>query len=374
MIYVTKRNMSGNQITIEDVLEGNFETTNFDFRKQPTGTITRRYEDIPYTNQLDLYITGLIQKLMNFNELYRFLFPITREKYREFYIKKRSGGRRRISEPNEALKRAQYHLKDIFEKDFDALYHTNAFAYIKGRCTKDALKLHQYNESQWYLKTDYSNFFGSINKEFTMKMLSMIYPFNFVVMREVGKYTLSKALDVCFLEDSLPQGTPISPMLTNLIMIPIDHALANSDRKHMVYTRYADDMMISSRVDFSWKDEVSKINAIAKSFDAPFVIKTEKTRYGSRAGSNWNLGLMINKDNNITVGHLNKKEFKAMLSHYALDKLSHENWPKEDVLRLNGLISYYGDVEKEYIGYVIRHISRKYKLNIIRAIEKDLKK
>lgn len=65
-------------------------------------------------------------------------------------------------------------------------------------------------------------------------------------------------------------------------------------------------------------------------FGAPFTIKTAKTRYGSSAGSNWNLGVMLNKDNNITIGHKKKRQFQAMLSSYVLDKQNGHPWDRTD--------------------------------------------
>lgn len=43
-------------------------------------------------------------------------------------------------------------LKTMLEEDFHVLYHTSAFAYIKKRCTVDAVKRHQKNESKWFGK------------------------------------------------------------------------------------------------------------------------------------------------------------------------------------------------------------------------------
>ena len=54
-------------------------------------------------------------------------------------------------------------------------------------------------------------------------------------------------------------------------------------------------------------------------------MKPEKTRYGSRAVSNWNLGLMLNKDNVITFlkkGAYTKAEFEELIAQTQFD--SHE--------------------------------------------------
>jgi len=70
----------------------------------------------------------------------------------------------------------------------------------------------------------------------------------------------------------------------------------------MVYTRYADDLLISGRQGFSADEAQNVVGEVLAYFHAPFAVKPEKTRYGSRSGSNWNLGVVLNKDKEITIG------------------------------------------------------------------------
>jgi len=257
------------------------------------------------------------------------------------------------------------------------LYHTTAFAYVRGRSTIDAIKRHQRNESKWFLKLDFADFFGSTTPEFVLDMMSQLFPFSEMVRYAAGRNALSKALSLCFLNNGLPQGTPISPFLTNVMMIAIDHKISNSlrnfDSRRFVYTRYADDLLISCKIDFD-KDKVQQfiIDTLAE-FNAPFSIKPEKTRYGSSAGRNWNLGLMLNKENQITIGHKRKKEFKAMLDNYIRSRKSGNGWSLNDIQVLSGLISYYRMVEKDYINYLLKQSSEKHGLDIEQCIKADLK-
>jgi hypothetical protein len=207
-------------------------------------------------------------------------------------------------------------------------------------------------------------------------MMSRLFPFSEIVKRQNGRYELTKALSLCFLNNGLPQGTPISPFITNLIMIAIDHKISNTlrnfDNRRFVYTRYADDLLISCKIDFD-KDKVQRfVNDTLTEFKAPFSIKPEKTRYGSSAGRNWNLGVMLNKDNKITVGHKRKKEFKAMIDNYMKARKSENNWQLHDIQVLGGLISYYKMVEKEYIEYVLKQYSDKHSEDVEKAIKRDL--
>jgi single-stranded DNA-binding protein len=76
---------------------------------------------------------------------------------------------------------------------------------------------------------------------------------------------------------------------------------------------------------------VDKDNVTRDIAYAPFSINPEKTRYGSAAERNWNLGLMLNNDNQITIGHKRKKEFKAMLDNYIRNRKSGSGWERHDI-------------------------------------------
>ncbi len=107
---------------------------------------------------------------------------------------------------------------------------------------------------------------------------------------------LKACLSYAFYEDKLPQGTPLSPTLTNILMTPLDDYIQKTlwnRHSNFCYTRYADDMLISSVYDFK-KDEIEQIVVDAiKKFNVPFEINKAKTSYGSKNGSSWNLGVMF---------------------------------------------------------------------------------
>ena len=283
MVYITvKQPPMYHQMTLEEFL---FETETKPQIINPNMTNTRTYEvervGDKYLEKLN--VAGLITKLAQFNESTEKLRNKPRKTlYREFHIPKKSGGLRKIDAPEPELMDALRRLKTIFEEDFHVLYHTSAFAYVRKRSTIDAVKRHQSNESRWFGKYDLSNFFGSTTLDFVIKMFSMIYPFSEVVKESVGLEELRTALELAFLDGGLPQGTPISPLITNVMMIPVDYKLANGLREYnhqrFVYTRYADDFLISSKYTFSFRDIESYIINTLKEFDAPFTIKSQKTR------------------------------------------------------------------------------------------------
>ena len=309
MFYITvNRAPRMYQFTFEDIMNG-IDETKLIVQKDTRDTTTWKVNSINrrLIEKTDFY--AMKQSLRVFVSYYKDLIEVEDKStlYRSFKIPKRSGGLRQIDAPNDELKRALYDLKMIFEKKFYMSYHTSAFAYVHGRSTIDSVKRHQQNKSRWFLKTDMRHFFPSTSPEFLMKMLCMTFPFcEFVKYDTDCRELLEKALSLCFLNGGLPQGTPTSPMLTNAMMIPIDHAISkmcHEYKPHLCYTRYADDILISSEYSFKWTDVQGKLIEILNEFEAPFSLHPDKTRYGSSAGRNWNLGVMLNAENKITIGH-----------------------------------------------------------------------
>ena len=378
MVYITvMQSPIYHQMTLEEFLFQNFQAPTI-LNTNVSNTRTYAYETVSehFTSRIDT--DALIRKLVRFNEQTEVLRTQERSTlYETFHIPKKSGGLRRIDAPKPELMNALRNLKTIFEEDFHALYHTSAFAYVKNRCTVDAVKRHQKNNSKWFGKLDLHDFFGSTTLDYVIKMFSMVFPFSEIVKFPNGEAELRKALDLAFLNGGLPQGTPLSPLITNVMMIPVDYKLANAfrdfDKQRFIYTRYADDFIISSKVDFDVHRVEKLVVDTLHEFGAPFTINGSKTRYGSSAGRNWNLGVMLNKDNEITVGHKKKRQFQSMLYNYITDKRKGISWPREDVQTMQGLHSYYRMVEPETIDAIVKHTNEKMETDVLRLIKDDLR-
>lgn len=378
MVYITvMQSPIYHQMTLEEFLFQNFQAQTI-LNTNVSNTRTYAYETVSehFTSRIDT--DALIRKLVRFNEQTEALRAQERSTlYETFHIPKKSGGLRRIDAPKPELMNALRNLKTIFEEDFHALYHTSAFAYVKNRCTVDAVKRHQKNNSKWFGKLDLHDFFGSTTLDYVIKMFSMVFPFSEIVKFPNGEAELRKALDLAFLNGGLPQGTPLSPLITNVMMIPVDYKLANAfrdfDKQRFIYTRYADDFIISSKVDFDVHRVEKLVVDTLHEFGAPFTINESKTRYGSSAGRNWNLGVMLNKDNEITVGHKKKRQFQSMLYNYITDKRKGISWPREDIQTMQGLHSYYRMVEPETIDAIVKHTNEKMETDILRLIKDDLR-
>ena len=366
------------QLTFDDILNG-VDPRRLEVTKDTYDTTTWCPRAINPKIKDRMDFAGMYRAIRDFNEKYANLID-TEDKstlYYSFKIPKRSGGLRQIDAPETPLMNALTELKRILEEKFFFTYHTTAFAYVRGRSTIDAVKRHQKNGSRWVLKTDLSKFFPHTTPEFLFKMLYKTFPLCEYIYEDFRyREEFERAMSLCFLNGGLPQGTPTSPMLTNQMMIPIDHEInkmCHEYQPHLCYTRYADDMDISSEYSFHWTDVVRRIGEILQSFEAPFEFNKDKIHYGSTAGRNWMLGVMLNKDGNITVGHENKKTFKNSLFAFGNSIKDGKPWNIEDTQHLQGLASYYKMVEGELIDQIIQKYSEKFGFSLIEKMKQIIK-
>lgn len=400
MLYITTKTLpKAIQYSFEDMLFGISEDRLSEEIEDNHGTRTYTCDHTPDTllNRYEKVIENATSALEDFCRRHAVLIKRNNDNdptlYRSFKIPKRNGKMRQINAPTDELMMALRELKYIIEEKCMGLYHTSAYAYIKGRSTIDAVKRHQENKSRWFLKLDFHDFFGSTTPEFVIQQLSHIFPFNVLLGYSNSNILLRKALSLCFFNGGLPQGTPISPTITNLMMIPIDHELSkmlrdypaindhSSDCKcdecvkgarHIIYTRYADDLLLSCQMSFKWTEVQKSIIETLNKFKAPFKLNESKTRYGSNAGSNWNLGVMLNKDNEITIGHKKRELFRATLLSFMADYTKGTIWNIEDVQVLNGQISYYNMVNLKSTQDIIDKCSVKFNTSVMSAIKSIL--
>ncbi len=190
---------------------------------------------------------------------------------------------------------------------------------------------------------------------------------------------LERLAEYATLNDGLPQGTPLSPTLTNWLMIPYDYKinlLLNSLvkqnkilKQRYIYTRYADDIIISAKEKFDYNIVVEHIKNLF--INSPLELNESKTRFGSNAGRNWNLGIMLNKDNKLTVGHKRKRYIKDNVYYFIKFK---ETWDKEQCRWLLGNLAWLQNVEPDYYNGLLNYYYNKFNINVVKELQKIIKK
>ena len=278
--------------------------------------------------------------------------------YHHFRIPKRSGGTRQIKAPDEDLKLVQKEVADDLLLRLKLLPHNSAYAYTRGRCAYDALVTHQRANARWFLKIDLKDFFPSITPDVLRKTLPKLAPLN-----ELTSEALEKLVDLATDEGSLPQGSPLSPILSNLVLVEFDKVLTQTlwryKNQHYTYTRYADDMIITSPYTFKFEPIIELIKKTFKDLGLPFTIATHKTRYASMAGRNWNLGLMYTDQQRITVGTKKKRELHSLVNSFVYEY----PWDLQSTQELLGKLSYLKNIEPDYYNTLVNKYNMKYNVD-----------
>ena len=353
MYYRTYFSQNNNiQLTIEDLYAGRTLPT-----RGESSIKTIRVANVPPRWDIDA---------QNYNTMFVNFFnthPLKVE-YTEYHIPKASGGYRLISAPSDELKEIQKELYNMLIR-CGAYAHDAAFAYVKERTCLSAMQRHRDKNTKYFYKFDLHDFFPSCTAEVLKHQLRQVYPFCML-----SEYVLDLIITTATYKGALPQGSPLSPLLCNMVLLPFDWAMHYSI-KHFngVYTRYADDILIS----FTDKKQLKFIEHIIKNhLPEGLTLNHTKSRCGSIAGRNYNLGLVLNKEHNITIGHKKKMELKAKLNNFIFDFTNHRYWSIIDTQVLQGELNYFRQIEPEYANFVVKRLETKHRIQSISSMFADI--
>ena len=222
-------------------------------------------------------------------------------RYRQFKIKKKSGGFRQITAPRNKTYKMLLQYVNIILK---ALYTPSDYAmgFADGRSVVTNAQKHL--RQNYVLNLDLKDFFPSIDQARVWGRLQ-VSPFNFP--KEVANVIAGLCSMKLQGEDSstgtryvLPQGAPTSPIITNMICDKLDRRLAGlAKRFGLNYTRYADDITFSSmhnvyQPNGDFWTELHRIIA-----DQNFTINDGKTRLQKRGSRQEVTGVTVTEKPNV---------------------------------------------------------------------------
>ncbi len=255
-------------------------------------------------------------------------------KYTAFEIEKKSGGKRTIKAPTPKLKKLQSHLSNALYECLDEIEKEKglkpiSFGFRKGRSIAENAAKHK--RHRWVLNLDLKDFFPTFNfgrvRGFFLKDKA------FELHPEVATTIAQIACD----GKALPQGSPCSPVISELIAQILDMRLIRLAKKYgATYSRYADDITFSTnQKDFPmglatqdgsdpaiWHLSEELVGKIVHS---GFAVNADKTRMHFRGSRQMVTGLVVNEKVNVASDYYRRARamchtlfegghyFKAML-------------------------------------------------------------
>jgi len=215
--------------------------------------------------------------------------------YRTFTIPKGSSVRV-ITAPRVALKIIQKWLAVQLSKIYQPEPHV--FGFVLGRSHVDAAQVHV--NAKWVFSVDIHNFFPTTPNDLVVSSLRHLeFP-------QVSALLIARL--ACY-KGTLPQGSPCSPVLSNICFSASDRILAVIARRYGVrLSRYADDIVYSGIGDFP----ASLIEDVNDLFAAPlpWTLSTHKTNFVSAPARLKVHGLLVSgTDVRLTKGY--RKRLRA---------------------------------------------------------------
>ena len=249
--------------------------------------------------------------------------------YHNVLIPKRDGSKRKLSVPDLILKRVQKSIADNILVQYPVSNYAKAYK-IGGSVQHNA---QPHVGKKKILKLDIEGFFDHI-------LYSQVK--NIVFCEEKFAEPIRVLLTMlCYYKESLPQGAPTSPAITNIIMYDFDEAVGTfCNDRGISYTRYCDDMTFSG--DFDEREVIAFVKG--ELCKLGLFLKNRKTAVVPASKRQTVTGIVVNEKLNIT------KEYKKNIRQemYYIQKFGVEDHLKrmgvadkrQYILSLRGRIAF----------------------------------
>ena len=281
----------------------------------------------------------------------------TEHRYHTFEIPKRSGGMRTINAPEPRLKMIQRRLADCLYKCTGEIYgdppkRLLSHGFLRSRSIFTNASIH--NSRRYVLNLDLEDFFPSFNfgrvRGFFIKDSRFrLHPKVATVIAQIACH-----------QNELPQGSPCSPIITNLIGHMLDVRLVKLARKYNCqYSRYADDITFSTNHTYFPVDlakpsdgDLSKWllgKKLTKEIkDSGFDINKSKTRMQWKCSRQTTTGLTVNKKVNIRSEYYRKARSICHQLFTSGSYYTHEvESQSENLNKIEGILSHIYHIKQQ---------------------------
>lgn len=205
--------------------------------------------------------------------------------YHTVYLPKSDGSKRKLSVPDLILKKVQRSIADNILAQYPISRY--AKAYKVGSSVQKNARPHIGKKK--ILKLDIEGFFDHI-------LYSRVKDTVFYEEKYSESIRILLTM-LCYYNDSLPQGAPTSPAITNIIMYDFDETVGTfCNEKNIAYTRYCDDMTFSGC--FDEREIISFVKGELRKLG--LFLKNRKTAVISASKRQVVTGIVVNEKMNVT--------------------------------------------------------------------------
>ena len=161
-------------------------------------------------------------------------------------IPKPGGGQRKLGIPTVLDRMIQQALQQVLSEVFEETFSDHSYGFRPGRSAHDAVEAargHIEAGNAWVVDIDMEKFFDTVNHDRLMARMKRDVK-DKRVLRLVNEYLKAGIMVdgvVVESERGTPQGGPLSPLLSNIVLSELDEKL--EERGHN-FVRYADDCNI----------------------------------------------------------------------------------------------------------------------------------
>lgn len=164
-------------------------------------------------------------------------------------IPKPDGGQRKLGIPTVIDRFIQQAIAQVLQQHWDKDFHDHSYGFRPKRSAHQAVRYAQQtiqSGNTWLVDVDLKAFFDEVNHDRLMKRLQ-VHINDEVLLRLINRY-LKAGVQLngkkVVSTKGVPQGGPLSPILSNIVLDELDSELQRRDHK---FARYADDCIIFVR-------------------------------------------------------------------------------------------------------------------------------
>ena len=161
-------------------------------------------------------------------------------------IPKPSGGIRTLGVPTVVDRLIQQALHQVLQGLFEPRFSEGSFGFRPGRNAHQALQRAQAfirGGKRWVVDIDLEKFFDRVNHDVLMARVARIVS-DVRVLKLIRRFLEAGMMQEGLVEprvEGTPQGGPLSPLLSNILLTDLDREL---ERRGLAFCRYADDCNI----------------------------------------------------------------------------------------------------------------------------------